>query len=789
MIGNMMDPREEQQTQAVPPSDVVSDGEQDNPWEGAPTWDEIERIIISEVQAAREYQNTLADDRMRLWDRYAGKPLGNEEPGKSRYISRDIIDKIEWISPHLLSTFAMGDPKVHIMIEGQPEWVGQALMQRIQFDLSDSEPTLYRLFYDLFKNALVSGTSFVKVSWNREWSKVFKDIDAISHDQLMAMANADPTFRLENIPQVESSNISGIVYRGIRASTIKQISDQVYAEGVPPWEMLWSPDARHMDDEHPKGQITRVSLDYLKRINAIYSTEDEPYFRDLEVFESTAKGASRESQWATGNFIGDAEEKSYYEDSTSILGNGTTTTTRGTEGRRLLELVEWYTAIDIDGDGYLEPVTAWLADNKMIRIEQNPEGVIPFAKFCCFMDPYRFEGRSYAELLEDLQNLKTMLIRRGLDNLAWQNSGRWLVDPAGAVDIQSLLNNSPGDVVYGKTGSVTQLTPMAIRIRDVLEYLEYIDSIAENRTGLTRYNQGLDADSLNKTATGIVRIQEAGRARIHAIASNIAETGLRHFYRLCAMLYQRHVHKPIVMKVFGQNAIIFPEMLQGKIRCRVDLGLAAMIQQTEIARLDKVVGFLMMLNQMWPGVMDPKGIYAIVTRYLYFMGISDPSMIIPSIDEFMANIQQAQMTNAMLKQQEATMEHEGEMARVRQKDIKSLREYHSELLQMAAQNPLAFRFASMIDPNSLTSVQAGGIVPNPLMTGSGGNPPVNPLLLQIPTGGQQNARTIQQRGAAGNVGAGAGIPRALQGMVAQREGTRVATPNRTGAVSRAQGIV
>ena len=781
MIGNMVPPTE-QKPQALPPEE---DDIREKTDSDTITWDEIERIVVSEVKEAREHQNSLSDDRIRLWNRYSGKPLGNEEPGKSRYISRDIIDKVEWLLPHLLSTFAMGDPKVSILIEGQPEWVGQAIMQKIQFDLSDSEPTLYRLMYDVFKDALVSGTSFIKCSWNREWSKVFIDIDAIPHDQLLAMASSDPMFRLESIPQVES-DISGIIYRGIRASTIKQISDQVYAEGVPPWEMLWSPEARNMEDEHPKGQCTRVTLDYLKRINAIYSTDDEPYFKGLEEFESTSRGASRDSQWSVGAFVGDAERKSYYEDRSSIFGDGGVTT-RGTEGRRLIELVEWYTAIDIDGDGYLEPVTVWLADNKMIRVERNPEGVIPFARFCCFMDPYKFEGRSYAEILEDLQNLKTMLIRRGLDNLAWQNSGRWLVDPAGAVDIQALLNNSPGDVVYGKTGSVTQLTPAAIRIREILEYLEYVDSIAENRTGLTRYNQGLDADSLNKTATGVVRIQEAGRARIHAIAANLAETGLRHFYRLCGMLYQKHVHKPIVMKVFGQDAVILPEMLQGKIRCKVDLGLSAMIQQTEIARLDKVVSFLMMINNLWPGVLNPKGLYAIVTRYLYFMGLSDPSMIVPSIDEFMSNIQMAQTSMLQAKREEVQLKHQEQMERVRQKDIDSLRDYHRELLQLASQNPLAFKFASMIDPNSLISPQMGGVVPNPVMT-SGGAPPTNPLL-QMLTGGAPNAGTPQQPGRAGPMGQGVNIPRPVPGMAQMGAGVGAAAPVGIRPVPKAGGPV
>ena len=37
----------------------------------------------------------------------------------------------------------------------------------------------------------------------------------------------------------------------------------------------------------------------------------------------------------------------------------------------------------------------------------------------------------------------------------------------------------------------------------VFQFLEFMNTMKENRTGITRYNQGMDANSLNKTATGI----------------------------------------------------------------------------------------------------------------------------------------------------------------------------------------------------------------------------------------------------------------------------------------------
>jgi hypothetical protein len=48
--------------------------------------------------------------------------------------------------------------------------------------------------------------------------------------------------------------------------------------------------------------------------------------------------------------------------------------------------------------------------------------------------------------------------------------------------------------------------------------MEYMAGVLENRTGMTRYNQGLDADSLNKTASGINMVMSAAQQRQELIA-------------------------------------------------------------------------------------------------------------------------------------------------------------------------------------------------------------------------------------------------------------------------------
>ena len=105
----------------------------------------------------------------------------------------------------------------------------------------------------------------------------------------------------------------------------------------------------------------------------------------------------------------------------------------------------------------------------------------------------------------------------------------------------------PGDVIMADPEKVRTDLPKPFGI-EALNLIEYVEKVKQNRTGITPYNQGTDADSLNKTASGIAMIQSAAQQRIDLIARIFAETGLRDFYRKCAILYQKNIRKPFSVK-------------------------------------------------------------------------------------------------------------------------------------------------------------------------------------------------------------------------------------------------
>lgn len=612
------------------------------------TWDEIERVARAEADSAIRYcRDTLSVDRIEKWDRYYGRPLGNEVKGRSRYMSRDLLETVEWIMPTLIKTLASGDPKIKLDIEGQPTWVGPALMRKIYEDLSaDSQGSMFFVFYQWFKDALVSGSAYSKLFWEVEYEEKDEKLAAVTIDQF-DMLEADEDIEIKRARYIPGG------YSDV-SLTIRQLRrDQLVTENVPTWEFITSKRTRSINDEHMKGHVTYVTIDYLKRINrAMTIDDDEPFFIGLEEVERLAS-ASQGEQDSSVNSL-DAEKQSYmgFEKYGDQFEDGEAAT--GLKSR--VQLEELYTRLDITGSGYLRDVIIWMANGKLIRWEDNDDGFVPIATLSPIIDCYKFNGMSYADLVIELQTLKTVLFRRVLDNFDWQNLGRWFTTPGAKVDIKALLDGVPGDCVEVDPNSIRNETPQPFHPQN-LALFDYIDGVKEQRTGSTKYTQGTDSGTLNKTAQGIQMIQAAAMQRIELIARIFAE-GLKDYYQKAAMLYQRNMRRPFLAKVNGEDVEITPEMIQGRVLARVNMGVEAQIGMAETQRLERMAGTLQRFDQMAPGLFGTEQVHNLAAKYVTAMGYIATEEFIMPLKEHIAKNEQLQQMQLQMRQMQAQLQQQ-----------------------------------------------------------------------------------------------------------------------------------
>jgi len=549
-----------------------------------------------------------------------------------------MLETIEWILPNLIKLFASADHKIVLKVytdydfgfEMTPEQLGKALMDHIYKDLyTDESFGLFNVFYTWFKDSLVSGSAYTKLFW---------EVDTTLADMDDVLDSAEELQELQALPDVSISSVKLVPTGQVEVKgLIERISkDQLVCDNIPHWEFIFEEHTRSMNDDTGKGFTTVVTLDYLRRVNKSYSADEENFFENLELIDALAPNSARY------NDLDDGERKRYlgYE----VLNDYVGAEAKGP--KRRVQLTEWFTRIDVNGDGFLEDIKVYVANGVMIRWEINEANFVPCAKISPILDCYKFQGIAYADLLVELQDLKTSLMRKMLDNYDLQNAGRWFVKPNTAIDIKRFLDNVPGDVHYIDPKKISNEAPKGFDA-STLALLEYVEGTKENRTGSTRYNQGTDSSSLNQTAHGIQTIMSASMKRIEMIGTLFAEGGIKDFFKKAALITQQNLSEPFIAKVNGEDVVIPPEAIQGEITALTDMGQEDQAGQIESQKLLQMSAVLFDLNSKFPGLITPEKARNLAAKYVAILGYNSNTYL-SSVADFTAATEQAsQIQGAM----------------------------------------------------------------------------------------------------------------------------------------------
>jgi hypothetical protein len=153
-----------------------------------------------------------------------------------------------------------------------------------------------------------------------------------------------------------------------------------------------------------------------------------------------------------------------------------------------------------------------------------------------------------------------------------------------------------------------------------------------------------------------MQIQSASMQRLELIGRIFAETGLKDFYRKCVILYQKHMRQPFVTKIRGVEEEVTPEMIQGAVYARVNMGVEATIGVQEAQKIERMLQVLFSMNQQFPGLLTPEKIHNISRKYITSMGFKQVDDFISDMQKYMQDFQQAQQANAQMQQQMMQMQ-------------------------------------------------------------------------------------------------------------------------------------
>jgi hypothetical protein len=240
-------------------------------------------------------------------------------------------------------------------------------------------------------------------------------------------------------------------------------------------------------------------------------------------------------------------------------------------------LYECYVKTDINNDGILEDLIVTMVDKKtIVRLEENTMGRHPFFVISPIRDTARlFPKRGIADLVGELQDLNTAFLKQIIYNIAVNNNKQAFVNVDMMIDPSEFIDGKKAVRITGDPRQAVYYTPVEQLQPQVFQFLEYMNTMKENRTGITRYNQGMDANSLNKTATGITQIMNASNQRLELIARIFAETGIKQLFRHMIKMNQMYITEETFVRITDKPKPIFPEDLEGTIDIVVNVGVVA----------------------------------------------------------------------------------------------------------------------------------------------------------------------------------------------------------------------
>lgn len=577
---------------------------------------DLTKILTAQRNASVGFDNDkdLNQDRADALDYYRGKPEGavkRDQPtlaNRSTYVSTDVANGVELMLPDLVEVFLAGDDTITFLPVG-PEDIAVARQEtdytrHILFQQNRG----FLILYTGFKDALISKTGVFHFCWEGE-PEYEEYTTTCSEPQLeeiqqqgLEVVSAEPT-------NAVSMNNFPVFHYTLR----KQISDgHVCIMNVPPENFTVHRDTTILADTEYCAMRTSVSRQSL--IEKGYKKKD---VMKLEVTSND-----------------DIEEMA--RDDNDEHSNPSEA---GSNMLEMVDIITHYIRIDLENTGKRQIWRVVTGNDESIELEREKRSMIEFAAITPFPIPHRFYGQSLADKLIQIQKWKTSVTRAGNDHLYFANNQRQEVKKAGIVvgtTIEQLINNEPGAPVITEDGnSLKPIQNNTLGI-DLLGYLEYINTDAENRTGSVRNAGGLNPDTMHETKGGAEMLNAAALKRVRMMARLFAETGLKDLFVGIHDLARQNATMKDTIELRGKWVDVAPSEWRRRKDMKINIGIGSGGTEDDLLRQREWRGALAQIVEVQGGVDDPDGIVTKQTIYDTAVDLAD-KLKIPNADRQLQN--------------------------------------------------------------------------------------------------------------------------------------------------------
>lgn len=628
---------------------------------GEPVTEEGLKVIIGQ-----EMENALGVDGGKLsvqrrdaLAQYEGDKYGNEVDGRSQVVDRTIMETVEWVMPAVMRIFAASDKIVQVEPQlPQDEELARQQTEYLNYIFMRDNPG-FMLLYTWFKDALLQKLGWIIVYWDTERKTETEKYSGLSQEQYDAL-KADP-----DLEEVECT-----VY-----PLFGPIQGLVHAEDARKGE-------QHITPTEPLSPLAPKPLDNLEagmQSPTVYDCTFRRTYNEGRVrVENVAPEEVLISRRATSDHVpflcrrrrctrSELIEMGFDYETVMTLSPFDEQEYNTERIQRFQKNDEWpyrssrtdpamvevwvnqcYLKVDMEGDGIakLRKVTVGgdktyviLGNDLIDEVELHSTTPIPM--------PHTLVGMSLADLVGDLQLIKTTLWRQILDNLYLTNNPRHYVneDAVSENTYDDLLTSRPGSLVRGHGPQENVVTPLTTPFvaGQSFQMLSYLDEQAEKRSGISKGNQGIAPDDLNKNAAigsmGVGMLQEAAAQRVELIARIFGHYLVKVFRSIMGNVI-RNQQDPRIVKLTGKWTPVNPASWKTQFELTPTVGLGTGNRDKMVGQLSQLLGMQIQGVTLQKGINGPlitgRNIYNTVKQMANAMGfkngddfVSDPAQAPP----------------------------------------------------------------------------------------------------------------------------------------------------------------
>jgi hypothetical protein len=517
--------------------------------------------ILGLIRDARDYNYSYRSryraDAAKL---YQGMEPALDEAGRSSIVMTEVRDVVLAIMPSLMRIF-MARNNVVEFVPNHPSAADMAAeaTDYVRYVFMEDNPG-FMITHDTIKDALMKGEGFVK--W---WTDTSHEISQLRFnsitDEQVAYILAEYPDDAEVVSQEPVPNPEGgVLYNmEIRFKKSKPFTRIVT---IPPEEGRIDRLAKNYNN------ATLIGHERMERLSEVVK-----YGYTLEELQQYGGNRSAFLEW---------------NQELTIRNPAITDSMTGADVDTRISFGEYWIRADSDGDGIDELHYIHTMGHNDIIMRDVIVDSVNMAGFCPDPEPHTTWGHSISELVEDLQKIKTNIMRNSLDSLAQTIFPRLKVNQTLA-NIDDVLNTELGAPIRVRDmGAVEALVNPFVGDAP-LKFVEYLDMVASKRTGVSEASKGLDPKALQSTTVkGVDMVISGAQERIELIARILAETGFKDLYKGLLREVTRSPNPSRTIKVRGNWVEVKPSLYDPSMSVTVNPAIGRGSDNDRIAILMQV---------------------------------------------------------------------------------------------------------------------------------------------------------------------------------------------------------